>query len=74
MGHVSSRVVFVCTVWVLMTMGGVSCQKSQEPQAAAVDAESGEPQAAVAPESGEPQAAVAPESGEPQAAVDAESG
>ena len=74
MGHVSSRVVFVCTVWVLMTMGGVSCQKSQEPQAAAVDAESGEPQAAVAPESGEPQAAVAPESGEPQAAVAPESG
>ena len=85
MGHVSSRVVFVCTVWVLMTMGGVSCQKSQEPQAAAVDAESGEPQAAVDAESGEPkaavdaesgepQAAVAPESGEPQAAVDAESG
>ena len=74
MGHVSSRVVFVCTVWVLMTMGGVSCQKSQEPQAAAVDAQSGEPQAAVAPESGEPQAAVAPESGEPQAAVAPESG
>ena len=74
MGHVSSRVVFVCTVWVLMTMGGVSCQKSQEPQAAAVDAESGEPQAAVAPESGEPQAAVAPESGESQAAVAPESG
>ena len=60
MGHVSSRVVFVCTVWVLMTMGGVSCQKSQEPQAAAVDAESGEPQAAVVPESGEPQAAALP--------------
>ena len=74
MGHVSSRVVFVCTVWVLMTMGGVSCQKSQEPQAAAVDAESGEPQAAVAPESGEPQAAVDAESGEPQAAVVPESG